>query len=145
MSRTAHLELVGLPDTDDEELLQLSAQLRRLLSELDVLDVRPTRRTGEFHPSSKSGELIDTGTIAVTAATFVLRQTLRLADTWLRNRPLRSIRVELNGRSIELGHASAAERERLIDLFLGQDEEAGGDPDERQTIASEPPRASGTA
>jgi hypothetical protein len=141
MSRTAHLELLGLPDTDEDELLRLSGQLRRSIAELDVADVRTARTAGEAVPGAKSGELIATGTIVVTAASFVLRQVLQLADTWLRNRPVRGIRVELPGRSIELGHASADERERLIDAFLAQDER----PDEDGSTAPEPPRDPTTA
>jgi hypothetical protein len=128
MCRTAHLALLALPGLDDDELLRMSAQLRRELGELDVLDVTQARSAEDARPGVKSGDLLATGTIAVTAAGFVLRQALRLADTWLRNRPLRGIRVELDGRSIELSHATAAERERLIDSFLAQDEVAGGEP-----------------
>ncbi|MEX3103459.1 MULTISPECIES: hypothetical protein [unclassified Streptomyces] len=127
MSRTAFLELVGLPDSDDEELSSLSIQLRRSLTELDVADVRSASATGTSRPGAKSGELVATGTIVITAASFVLRQALLLADTWLKNRPVRSIRVELDGRSIELGHASASEREKLIDVFLQQEQSTDGD------------------
>ncbi|WP_437085170.1 effector-associated constant component EACC1 [Streptomyces sp. enrichment culture] len=127
MSRTAQLELLRLPDIDDEELMRLGGQLRRSLDALDVAEIRSARSAGAPPPGTKSGELITTGTIVVTASSFVLRQVLLLADTWLKNRPVRGIRVELDGRSIELGHATATERDRLIDAFLADGEPAAGD------------------
>lgn len=127
MSRTAQLELLGLPDTDEEELLWLAGQLRRSLAELDLTDLRSADTATTPAQGSKGGQLIATGTVVVTAASFVLRQALRLTDTWLKNRPVRAVRVELDGRVIELGHATVAERERLIDAFLAQDEDMSDD------------------
>jgi hypothetical protein len=92
------------------------------------------RSSGDIHPGAKSGELIAAGTVVVTAAPFILRQVLQLADTWLKNRPVRGIKVELDGRTIELSDASAAERERLIDAFLAHPEP----PDENETDTEEP-------
>ncbi|MEW2029467.1 hypothetical protein AB0901_02930 [Streptomyces roseifaciens] len=122
MHKTVQLELLGLADTDDDELLRLGGQLRRALKELDVVDVRPGRSTGDIAEGAKSGELIAAGSVVVTAASFVLRQVLLLADTWLKNRPVRGIKVEMEGRVIELGDSSAAERTRLIDEFLAHRE-----------------------
>lgn len=122
MHKTVRLDLLGLGDTDDDELLRLGGQLRRAFEELDVVDVRSGRSTGDIAKGAKSGELIAAGSVVVTAATFVLRQALLLADTWLKNRPLRGIKVEMEGRVIELGDASAAERARLIDEFLAHRE-----------------------
>ncbi|MGV9884514.1 hypothetical protein [Streptomyces sp. NPDC003006] len=83
----------------------------------------------------KSSELIAAGSVVVTAASLALRQVLLLADTWLKNRPVRGIKVEMEGRVIELSDATAAERARLIDEFLahrgvpaeGQSEERSAD------------------
>ncbi|MFF3271694.1 hypothetical protein ACFYWU_12285 [Streptomyces chrestomyceticus] len=122
MHKTVRLDLLGLADTDDDELLRLGGQLRRALEELDVVDVRSGRSTGDISEGAKSGELIAAGSVVVTAASFVLRQALLLADTWLKNRPVRGIKVEMEGRVIELGDASDAERARLIDEFLAQHE-----------------------
>ncbi|MFJ4484500.1 hypothetical protein ACIP3D_19350 [Streptomyces longwoodensis] len=142
MSRTAHLTLVGSPGTEDDDLLRLATQLSRQLADLDVLDVREARRSGDSWPGAKSGGDLAAGTLAVTAGGFVLRQAFVLADTWLRNRPLRSIRVELEGKTLELGHASAAERERLIDLFLTGDSTTDSQPNEPDSPSHEQPHSS---
>ncbi|NUK34093.1 hypothetical protein HRW23_26860 [Streptomyces lunaelactis] len=136
MSRTVRLELLGLPDTDEDELCWLSGQLRRSLLELDVEDVQLARSSSAVPSGAKSSELIAAGTVVVTAAPFVLRQILQLVDTWLKNRPVRGIKVELDGRTIELSDASVAERERLINAFLAHREPA--DTDETDTEQPQP-------
>jgi hypothetical protein len=136
MSKTVRLELIGLSDTDDDELLSLSSQLRRSLLELDVADVQLARSPSGVGAGAKSGELIAAGAVAVTAAPFVLRQVLKLADTWLKNRPVHSIMVELDGRTIELSDASDVERERLIDAFLAHN--GAPDADETGTVLPQP-------
>jgi hypothetical protein len=112
------VELVGVADTDEEELAHLTGLLRRELLELDVEDVRLARSDTEPPLLAKSGEVVAVGALVVTVAPVLVRQALKLIDTWLRNRPLRTVKVELDGRSIELGHASAEEQQRLIDAFL---------------------------
>ncbi|MEU0408184.1 hypothetical protein ABZ307_10265 [Streptomyces griseorubiginosus] len=134
MSKTVRLELIGLSDTDDDELLSLGSQLRRSLLELDVADVQLALSTRGVPAGAKSGELIAAGAVAVTASPFVLRQVLKLAEIWLQNRPVRGIKVELDGRTIELSDASEVERERLIDAFLAH----GGAPDEDETGTVQP-------
>ncbi|WP_257016647.1 hypothetical protein [Streptomyces sp. Ag82_O1-15] len=136
MSRTVRLELTGLPDTDEDELRWLSSQLRRSLLELDVADVRLARSSSDVPSGAKSSELIAAGTVIVTAAPFILRQVLQLVDTWLKNRPVRGIKVDLDGHTIELSDASVVERERLIDAFLAHREPA--DTDETDTEQSQP-------
>ncbi|MFD5598120.1 hypothetical protein [Streptomyces griseorubiginosus] len=134
MSKTVRLELIGLPDTDDDELLSLGSRLRRSLLELDVTDVQLARSPSDGPAGAKSGELIAAGAVAVTAAPVVLRQVLKFVEIWLQNRPVRGIKVELDGRSIELSDSSEVERERLIDAFLAH----GGAPDEDETGTVQP-------
>jgi membrane-associated two-gene conflict system component 1 (EACC1) len=119
------VELVGTGDTDEEELAYLAGLLRQELLELDVEDVRVARSAAEPPRLAKSGEAIAVGALVVTAAPLLLRQVLKLIDTWLRNRPLRTVKVELDGRSIELSHASREDQQRLIDLFVDAAIDAG--------------------
>ncbi|MFF8655147.1 hypothetical protein [Streptomyces huasconensis] len=141
MHRIVRLEILGLADTDDDELLRLGGQLRRALEELNVVDVRSGRSTGGLSEGAKSGELIAAGSVVVTAASLALRQVLLLTQTWLQNRPVRGIKVELEGRVIELSDATAAERTLLIDEFLAHREppaEPSAEP-QRETRSVERP------
>jgi hypothetical protein len=110
--------VVGGADVDDEELDSLTGQLRQALLELEVGDVRAGRAGGEVPEGAKSGEGLALGVLAVTVAPVVLRSVVRLVEAWLQNRPVRSVRLELDGRSLELGDATDAEKQRLIEAFL---------------------------
>ncbi|MER5545255.1 hypothetical protein [Streptomyces sp. NPDC002589] len=139
MSKTIRLELIGLPDSDEEEMLRLSGQLRHALLELDVADARHAPSSADTPAGAKSGELISFGALVVTATPWVVSQVVKLADSWLKNRPVRGIKVELDGLVLELTDASAVERERLIDAFLArlaQPADAAEDTEEPQMPAS---------
>lgn len=129
----AHLRmhLVGLSDSGEEEVYSLASRLRRNLLELGVDDVRWPSGQGEAPQGTKGATLVTSGSLMVTAAAFLLRSVIRLADTWLKNQPVRSIKVELEGRTLELSGSTTAERERLIDAFL-----AGGTAADEDTIPS---------
>ncbi|AZM50753.1 hypothetical protein DMB38_13350 [Streptomyces sp. WAC 06738] len=112
------MTVVGGADVDDEELDSLTGQLRQALLELEVGDVRAGRAGGAVPAGAKSGEGLALGVLAVTVAPVVLRSVVRLVEAWLQNRPVRSVRLELDGRSLELGDATDAEKQRLIEAFL---------------------------
>ncbi|MGW4731937.1 hypothetical protein ACWEQC_22690 [Streptomyces shenzhenensis] len=113
-----HLVVSGEADVDAEELESLTGQLRRLLLELEVADVRRVRSDGLPPEGAKSGELLAVGALAVSLAPAVLRPVLRLVETWMQNRPVRTVRVELDGRSIDIGHATSEQQQRLLEAFL---------------------------
>ncbi|WP_330289548.1 hypothetical protein [Streptomyces sp. NBC_00576] len=112
------LVVSGQTDVDAEELDALTGQLQRLLLELDVDDVRPGQVDGEVPEGAKSGHFVSLGVLVVTLAPAVLRPALRMVETWMQNRPVRSVRVELDGRSIDLGSASKEDRRRLLEAFV---------------------------
>ncbi|MFJ9870196.1 hypothetical protein [Streptomyces sp. NPDC101165] len=112
------LLVTGESGVDAEELDALGRQLRRQLLELDVDDVRAARSGTDIPFGAKPGELIAAGALVVSLAPVVLPAVLQLLDTWMQNRPVHSIKVERDGRSIELGDATPEERQRLIDDFL---------------------------
>lgn len=123
------LDLAGASDTDAEELQSLGEQLRRALLELDVENVQLARRSAAAPEGAKPGEALAVGALVVTTVPLLVRQVLQLVDTWLRNRPLRGIKVELDGESIELGHASVEDQRRLIDAFVeAKTRQAGTSP-----------------
>jgi hypothetical protein len=121
------LEVVGAADVDDEELQELTLSLRRHLLDLDVDDVRPAAG-GQVPQGAKPAETVAVGALVLTAAPVLLRAVLRCVEEWLRNRPVRTVRLELSGRTIELGAVSARDQRRLIEEFVRAGETAEADP-----------------
>jgi hypothetical protein len=120
------LVVSGEADVDQDELDELAAQLRRRLLELDVDDVRVGRSDGTVPEGAKPGELIAVGALAVSLAPAVLRPALRLVETWMQNRPVRTVKIEVDGRVLELGHATAQQQQRLVESFLSGTSGADG-------------------
>jgi hypothetical protein len=139
MAAAGSMRLVvsGEDDVDQEELDELTLHLRQRLLELDVDDVQVGRANGAAPEGSKPGELIAVGTLAVSLAPAVLRPALRLVETWIRNRPVRTVKVDIDGRTLELGHASAEQQRRLVDAILEEIQ--------MRTAAGEGPTASDEA
>src|SRR5262249_16284617 len=109
----------GESDVDPEELDSLTRKLRLLLlDEVDVDDVRVARGSGPTPEQAKPGELLEVGTLVVTLAPVAVRPLLRLVETWMHTRPVRTVKIELNGRSLELSRATAAQQQSLVDAFL---------------------------
>ncbi|WP_326617880.1 hypothetical protein OG863_10780 [Streptomyces decoyicus] len=122
------LDLTGASDTDADELQSLGEQLRRALLELEVEDVQLARQGAAAPEGAKPGEVIAVGALVVTTVPLLVRQVLQLVDTWLRHRPLRSVTVEIDGDTIELGNASAEDQRRLIDAFVSTRSPQAGTP-----------------
>lgn len=112
------LVVMGEIDVDQEELDALTAQLRRRLLEIEVDDARTVSSGDALPGGAKAGELIAVGALAVSLAPAVLRPALRLVGTWMKNRPVKSVKLEMDGRVIELRHASAEQQQQLIEAFL---------------------------
>ncbi|MGI5518444.1 hypothetical protein [Streptomyces sp. CA-106131] len=116
MTQQMSLVLTGGPGSDQEELDTLTVHLRERLLELDVERVT-LRRQGTAPAGAKPGEVIAVGALTVTMAPVVLRAVLRLLETWIRNRPVRTIRVTIGEDSVEIKGVSSAGERRLIDTF----------------------------
>ncbi|MDX2935570.1 hypothetical protein [Streptomyces ipomoeae] len=111
--------LEGSADSDQEELDACTLELRERLLELDVEEV--TLERSEAAPEgAKPGEVIAVGALAVTAIPFVLRSAVRLLETWIANRPVRTARVTIGEESLELEAVSATDQRRVIDAFLAR-------------------------
>ncbi|MFF6809380.1 hypothetical protein ACFZAG_05740 [Streptomyces sp. NPDC012403] len=111
------LVLAGGQDSDQEELDQLTAQLRERLLELDVDDVEPVR-SGDVPDGAKPVDAIAVGALAVTLAPIALRSVLDLVRTWIENRPVRTVSISLGDDSLELEAVSSADQQRIVDAFL---------------------------
>ncbi|MEF9907198.1 hypothetical protein [Streptomyces sp. P9-A2] len=116
-SERMQLVLTGGPDSDQEELDELTRHLRERLLELDVDRVEPVR-SGHVPPGAKPVDAIAVGALAVTLAPIALRSVLGLVQTWIENRPVRTVSIALGDDSLELEAVSAADQQRLIEAFL---------------------------
>ncbi|MGW6405274.1 hypothetical protein [Streptomyces sp. NPDC055134] len=129
------LVVSGAVDVDAEELDLLTAQLRRRLLELDVDGVRLAGSDRPVPEGAKPGELLTVGALAVTLAPTVIRPALRLVETWMSSRPVRTVKVEWDGRTLELGAATPEQQERLLTAFL---EGSRAESDASPATAEEP-------
>lgn|GEM_PF-622984 len=111
--------LEGSADSDQEELDACTFELRERLLELDVEAVT-LERSATAPEGAKPGEVIAVGALAVTAAPFVLRSAVRLVETWIAHRPVRTARVTIGEESLELEAVSVADQRRVIDAFLAR-------------------------
>lgn len=109
--------LDGGSDTDALELAELTGQLRRQLLELDVETVEPVR-SAEVPEGAKPLDAMSIGALVVAAGPGVLKAVVGLVGEWLAHRPVRSAKLTIDGDSIELSDATAAERKQLIAAFV---------------------------
>ncbi|MFJ5559770.1 hypothetical protein ACIQCD_20765 [Streptomyces sp. NPDC093250] len=112
-----HLVLTGGQDSDQDELDELTLQLRERLLELDVDDVQPNR-SGAVPAGAKPVDAIAVGALAVTVAPIALRSVLDLVRTWIETRPVRTVSITLGEDSLDLEAVSSADQQRLIEAFL---------------------------
>ncbi|GGR16950.1 hypothetical protein WEB32_21975 [Streptomyces netropsis] len=114
---------------DTEYLNSLAGYLRQELLQLDVADVTPLS-TGAapqgaraFDAAAAGGLLVSLGQSAV-----MLQSVVSAVSQWLsRSRGVsRTVRVELGDDVLELSDVSAADRERLVELFVSRNVSTGG-------------------
>jgi hypothetical protein len=109
------IELQLIPDADSRDTERLGLQLRAELLRLDVDTVRPL--ASAVAPEGAKGGAVDWGSLLVTlsGAGGVFASVIALARGWLtRHSAAQAIKMTIDGDTIELGQASAWEREELI-------------------------------
>jgi hypothetical protein len=113
------VELQAVPDTDMEELAQLTDRLRAELLDLDVYSVQQPVR-GEAPEDAKGASLLAVGELVVrlVASAEVLTGIIGGVRSWLERNRVRSVKITLDGDTLELPHVSSAEQERLINLWV---------------------------
>jgi hypothetical protein len=115
------VELLSDPDTDAEQMADLSGRLRIELLDLDVSAVEPATGGGEVPADAKGIGLLAAGGLVVRfASPEVLQSLVSGIWSWLGRQHHRSIKLTLDGDSIELAGVSSAEQERLIDLWVNR-------------------------
>jgi hypothetical protein len=119
---TLGIQIAVGPDADPEEVAEATLQLRRELLELDVEAVE-LPRGGEPPPGTRAVELAALGALVVTVGQSpLLGPVLAAVRSWLAGSPQRSIKLELDGDTLELSGLSSKEQRRLVDEWLGRHE-----------------------
>lgn len=108
-------------DADNEELERLTDQLRRELLQLDVDSVRRPR-AGEAPPGAKVGGVLAIGALIVELArsSAVLTAVVGAVQSWVGGRGGRSVKLQLDGDSLEVTGISPSDQRELIDLWIAR-------------------------
>jgi 2-keto-3-deoxy-L-rhamnonate aldolase RhmA len=113
-----HVDARG--DVDEEELEELTSQLRRELEQLDVDEVeRPV--VGEAPEGTRALDVLALGTLVVKLVQSAqpLREVVQTVRRWLGNQPNNSsVRIEMDGDSLQLSSVSSAEKDKLINAWI---------------------------
>jgi len=111
-------------DADAERLAVLTGYLRAELLRLDVVEEVSALPAGEPPPGARVFDVATVGAllIAVGQSFEGLRSVVSVIRDWLSRGEGtgRAVRLELGGDTLELSQASAADQERLIELFIRQ-------------------------
>jgi hypothetical protein len=109
-------------DADAERLAVLTGYLRAELLRLDVVEEVSALPAGEPPPGARVFGVATVGAllIAVGQSFEGLRSVVSVIRDWLSRGEGtgRAVRLELGGDTLELSQASAADQERLIELFI---------------------------
>ena len=118
-SRELRLDVAIEPDAEAVELDEATAQLREELLELDVDAVHQPR--GEPPPpGARAAEVALLGTLLVGVGREAVAAVVRTIEAWVARRSSRTVKVTLDGDSIELGNVSDDDQRRLIESFLAR-------------------------
>lgn len=109
------------PDTDVEELAQLTQQLREQLSQLDVEAVDLVQ-AGQAPERAKAGAPIAWGELLVTLAASggALVALIGTLQSWLTRHERRSVTLEIDGDKLAVTGISSQEQQRLINAWLSR-------------------------
>lgn len=115
------LEVKASGDIDSEELSALVRRLRSELLELDVDAVRPVT-AGDAPSGAKGIELLTLGGLLID---FVLQPEMlssivKGVHSWLRRQSEHSVKLTLDGDSLEVTGVSSEQQDRLIDLWVAR-------------------------
>jgi hypothetical protein len=109
------------PDADPEEIDQLTHDLRLELLELDLDSVSPVM-TGPPPVGSKGLDVAAIGALLVQVAASVdaVNTVIHALRSWLRRGPSgqRSVKISLDGHTLELTSATQAQQQQLVDEFV---------------------------
>jgi hypothetical protein len=113
---------VGEAGSDDERLEELALRLREELLALEVESVRPAV-AGEAPPGSRSAlaGLAGVLTVSLQPTIATIGAVVAVVRDWLhRSGGQRTVRIEIDGDTLELGGASAEVQQRLVDDWIAR-------------------------
>jgi hypothetical protein len=119
--RELALELETVPDTDSEEFAALVQRLRTELLDLDVDRVEPLT-AGEAPEGAKGVELLALGVLVVqfVLQPGVLTSIVDGVRSWIQRQSVRSVKLTLDGDSLEVTGVSSEEQDRLVELWIAR-------------------------
>lgn len=115
------IELLAEPDTDDQELAELAFRLRGELLDLDVEAVE-SASAGQAPADAKGIGLLAIGGLIVRFALSpdVLRSVVSGVRSWAARQRVLSVKLTLDGDSVEVTGPRSAGQDRLIDLWIAR-------------------------
>jgi hypothetical protein len=124
--RAVTAELDAGPDHDAEELAELTGRLRDALLDLDVVDQVEPASAGAAPEGAKGVELLAIGGLVVrfVLSSAVLRSVVDTTVGWLSRQQARSVKLTLDGDTLEVTGGSSEDQERLVALWVAR--HAGG-------------------
>lgn len=106
---------------DAERLDALTGYLRAELLQLDVDDVTPAQ-AGEVPPGARAIDVVALGGLVVSLgrAAAGLKDVVAAVRRWLSRGDgvRRTVKIQIDGDMLELSEVSAAEQDRIVDLFV---------------------------
>lgn len=119
-TRTVRVELRADPELDAQDRERLTLGLRTELNELDVDSVHPAE-DGTAPAGAKGADAVTIGAllVALSAPGGVFTSVIATLQSWLdRQADAHRITVTIDGDTLDLGRAAAADQRAVVDAFV---------------------------
>ena len=111
---------VGLEsDADASEIDDATSQLRSELLELNVDDVKAPSG-GPAPAGTRGAAAAEIGTLLVAAGRAAIGPIVAAIQSWVARRASRSVKLTIDGDSIEVSNVSPEDQRELIESFLAR-------------------------